>query len=279
MSKFTKISLIGTGILLIAGFGFMIAGLAIAGGPLVLLSELRSGGYNFGNWHFEDGVYYKGDNEIDVTGIINETMGLLPGGKQALTERFTEEIMQLEIEADIAKIEIKTADVQEIIVNVKNSVLDCYKSELDGDTLWICYDTGAKNFSEGAEIEIEVPRHIKFDRVSVNANLGEIEIEDLQSEYSYLTSDLGNIDYSGEAFVLEAETNMGNIEVELFGEEKDYNIEAETNLGTITYNEKKLQGDFQSEYHQQHHHSAKDVKLYSNMGNIELDIDFHEGLH
>lgn len=113
-----------------------------------MFSELRSGGYNSGNWHFEDGVYYKGDSGIDVAGIVNET--LVP-----------------------------------------------------------------KNFSEGAEVEIEVPYQMKFDRVSVYTNLGEIEISGLQSEFIYPGSDLGDIDYSSDAMVLEAETDMGNIELEV----------------------------------------------------------------
>ena len=279
MNKFIKISLILSGVLMIAGFSFIVSGLVLSGGPGPLFSELRSGAYNFGNWHFEDGVYYKGKNKIDTTGIVNGMIGISPDEEDEFTERFAQEIIALKVDTDCANIEIKTADVQEITVHLKDGVLNAYESELDGNTLRIVYDLKTKSFSKEAEIEIEVPYGMEFDKVSAYTDLGGIEVNDLESEFLYLGSNLGNINYFGDVMVLEAETTMGNIEVELLGDEKEYDIEAETNLGTVTYNGSKIQGNLHCRYDKHHQHSLKSVILYSNMGNIDLNIDFHKKQH
>lgn len=77
---------------------------------------LRSGELNFGNWHFEDGVYYKGDMEVDVTDMVEDAMKLLPTGGERAENEFAEEIIRLEIDVDLANITIKAGDIEKLRV-------------------------------------------------------------------------------------------------------------------------------------------------------------------
>lgn len=258
MRKFVKISLIIVAVLVVTGFGFIIAGSVTAGGMGVLKEQLRSGDLNFGNWHFEDGVYYKGNMEIDVTDMVSGTLDLLPVGSEQMENEFTENIVNLEIDTDLSNLTICNADVEHVRVSLNEGYIRYYEAEVSGDTLYISYDVDGHSFKQGPKILVEVPKHMTLKNISVDTDLGEIVIQELSEPLQGLciNSDLGNIlvndcKVSGNAEVTAA---MGNITV------KDAcfeNIELSADMGNVEF-AGKVEGD---------------ITAQADMGNVEVELE------
>ena len=195
MKKFTKIILIITGVFVILGVAFIGAGSVMAGGIGVLNEQLRSGNMNFGNWHFDDGFYYYNDDiKLDVTNIVEDSMGILPKGNEQATSEFTENITKLEIDTDMSNITIKTADVEAITVSLKDGYEKYYEVETNGDILYVSYEVGGQNFKQGPKIIVEVPQQTALESIYIDTDLGEVAICDLeQLEEVEIEADLGDV--------------------------------------------------------------------------------------
>lgn len=194
MKKFTKISLIIVGIMVVLGLGFVIAGSVMAGGASTMIAQLRSGELNFGNWHFEDGIYYNGDVKVDVSDMVEESIALLPVGSEHVTNEFSEKITRLEVDTDLANITIKAADVEKLTVSLEEGYLTYYDVKVSGDTMYVSYDVGARNFKQGPKIIMEVPTQMALEDIYVSTDMGEIRVTDMEVLSNLeLDSDLGNI--------------------------------------------------------------------------------------
>lgn len=279
MKKFVKITLIIAAVLMIVGFGFIIAGSVTAGGVGALTAQLRSGELNFGNWHFEDGIYYyNGDIEVDLSDVVEETMGLLPAGSEQDEKEFTEDIKALEVDVDLANITIKAADVDHIKATLKEGYMSYYEAGVDGDTLQIEYDVAGHSFKQGPEIIIEIPElmpleHIYIDtdlgevtlleltqpiqKLEINADMGNIRLEDCNMQgMGTLTAALGNIVVEDSQFEkIDMSADMGNV---IFTGTITNEIVAQADMGNI---EVKLDG------------KAEDynIQLSADMGNVEFE--------
>lgn len=258
MKKITKMILIIVVVLTVVGFGFIIAGTVTAGGVGALTAQLRSGELNFGNWHFEDGVYYKGDVEVDLTDVVDETMGLIPSGNEEDEKNFTEDIKTVEVDADLANVTIKTTDVVHIKVTLKEGYKKYYKAETNGDVLHISYDVQGHSFKQGPKILIEIPEEMVLDGIYIDTDLGEVTLSKLAYPLQELeiNSDLGNIRVE-DCTVQESATiaaALGNIVIE---DSHFRKIDMSADMGNI-----ELSGTIEDE-----------ITAQADMGNIEVDVD------
>ena len=261
MKKFTKIVLILVAVLVVTGLGFVIAGSVTAGGVGVLREQLRSGELNFGNWHFEDGVYYKGGVEVDVTDVVSDAMNLLPVGTEASKEEFSEDISALEVDADLANITIKTTDTAQIIVSLEEGYTKYFEAEVKGNALYVAYDVAGNTFKQGPKITIELPQETELDNVYIDTDLGEVKLLDIKQPMQKLevNSDLGNIriedcNVSENCTVTAA---LGNIIIE---DSTFRKIDLSADMGNIEFSGKV----------------NEDITAQADMGNIEVELDGKE---
>jgi len=261
MRKFTKVVLIITAVLVVTGMGFVIAGSVTAGGMGVLRQQLKSGELNFGNWHFEDGVYYKGGIEVDVTDAVTDAVQMLPVGTEKDRCEFTETISAIEIDTDLANITIKATDTDHVKVHLEDGYKKYFEAEVKGNTLYVRYDVKGKSFKQGPKITVELPREMTPDKIHVDTDLGEVRLVGIRQpiEELRIKSALGNVRVE-ECEVKEKCTliaSLGNIHIEDSSFEK---IDLDAAMGNIDFYG-KVNGDL----------FAKAA-----MGNIEVEVDGRE---
>ena len=125
-------------------------------------------------------------------------------------------------------------------------------------------------YSDLGNIRIEDCKAHEASTLTVNAALGDVEIEDSKFGEADLNAALGNVDFSGKVTGnMTVQVNMGNIEVELDGKEKDYNIRMEAEMGEVIFNGRKQDDN----YTVQQENAIGDIELKCDMGNIELDFE------
>ena len=261
MKKFTKITLIIAAVLVVIGLGFIIAGSVTAGGAGVLREQLRSGDLNFGNWHFEDGVYYRGGVEVDVSDVVGDAMNLLPVGTEASKNEFAEEISHLEVDVDLANITIKNTDAAYAKVSLEEGYMKYYEAKVNGDTLHVNYDVSGHNFKQGPKIVIELPKDMQLESIYIDTDLGEVNLLEMKQSIDTLeiNSDLGNIRIEDCKVTGNCTMNaaLGNIVVE----DSDFRrIDMNADMGNIDFSG-KVEGD---------------ITAQADMGNIEVELDGKE---
>ena len=305
MKKFTRGILIITAVFVITGMGFIIAGSVTAGGFNVLRQQLKSGELNFGNWHFEDGVYYKGDIEVDVTNTVTGAVKMLPAGTETAKHEFTEQIANIDIDADLASITIKETDTSQVKVNFKEGYKKYFEAEVKGDTLYVSYKVKNQNFKQGPKITIELPKNMAPEKIEINTELGEINvlgisqpIEELNIKSSLgdiclkecevkkdcvLTASLGNIQVKNSVLgKTDIDAALGNIE---FSGEVKSDLYAQAAMGNIEVEVDGREEDYNIELstdmgdmtynHQEYEGTGGSYKCYTEnpIGSIILDCD------
>ena len=261
MRKFTKVVLIITAVFVVTGMGFIIAGSVTAGGLGVLRQQLKSGDLNFGNWHFEDGVYYKGGIEVDVTDTVTGAMNLLPVGTEKDRCEFTEPISTIEMDTDLANITVKATDTDYVKVHLDDGYTKYFEAKVEGNTLYVSYDVNGKSFKQGPKITVELPHGMVPDRIDIDTELGEVNLFRIGQPITELEirSSLGNIRVDDckvkERCVLDASLGNINIKDSVFGK-----IDLNAAMGNIEYS-----GEV-----------GGDLLAKAAMGNIDVEVDGRE---
>ena len=86
------------------------------------------------------------------------------------------------------------------------------------------------------QVVIEVPEQLELEELSVEVGAGNIDIKEglLTTAYASLDVDAGNLDFAGEVKGdLDANCNVGNMELKLTGEQQDYNYSLSCGVGSI----------------------------------------------
>lgn len=280
MKKFTKITLIFAAVLASLGLGFMIAASMMGGGLSEVFRMARSGALNFGDWHFEDGVYC--------------SPRWRAAGMEEYENTYGSGIKHIEIDADIAEVVLKTADTEELTVSMNNGYLQYYEEEIEDGVLEISYDVGKRQFKNGPDITVRIPSDWEMVSVRAEVDLGNITVENCSltgSVHAYtklgdvkvdsgrcdggtLKSDMGDVTFCG---VTEGDltliTAMGDAAAELEGEEGDYNIDLEADLGNVYYNEESYEHGAKGTFKNHNGHAKAAVCLKSSLGDVELLIE------
>lgn len=236
MKKFSKITLIIAAVFAIVGLTLCTTAISIGGGINELRNLAKSGNLNFGNWHFEDGVYYRGENMLDVVDELEVDFDLLPAGTESATGNYSEQISRIDMDLDIANVQIRVVDTDTLNVTMENGYEKYYTEKLNGDTLEITYDVGMKTFKDGPDITINVPARYELDEIVIDTDLGNVEIRGFEHGIGYLNvkADLGNIEVSnclitGDSIL---EADMGNAQMT---DVTCQNVELNSDMGEVSF--------------------------------------------
>lgn len=258
MKKFTKISLVISAVLAVAGFGFVTAGYVTAGGIGSLRTHLKNGELNFGNWHFEDGVYYSGSQEIDVAEVVKNAVTIFPSGTESVKNEFTENVARLQMDMDVADVTVKGNDAEYITVRFEEGYMKYYEAEIKGDTLYVNYHADGEQVKNGPAIIIEVPETILLEEIYINADVGTVKLKEICNPLQTvdINAALGDVTIKdctvrGDCTVTAA---LGNIKIK---ESEFTNMNLTANLGNAEF-----EGTIK-----------RDLYIQADMGNIKAELN------
>lgn len=258
MKKFTKISLIISAVLAVTGFGFLVAGCVTAGGIGVLRTHLKNGELNFGNWHFEDGVYYSGSKEIDVSEVVKNSVNLLPAGAESVKDEFTENVTRLQMDIDVADVTIKGSDAEYITVRFEDGYVKHYEAKTEGNTLYVTYHADEEHVKNGPAISIELPEACLLEEIHISADVGTVKLKEIRNPLQTvdINAALGDVTIKectvqGDCTVTAA---LGDIKIK---ESEFTNVKLTANLGNADF-----EGTIKSELY-----------IKADMGNIKAELD------
>ena len=123
-----------------------------------------------------------------------------------------------------------------VITTSKNAEVE---TALEDGTLIISENFHAAYWGDGVhrlQVVIEVPEQLELEELSVEVGAGDIDIKEglLTTAYASLDVDAGNLDFAGEVKGdLDANCNVGNMELKLTGEQQDYNYSLSCGVGSI----------------------------------------------
>ncbi len=314
MKKFTKVSLIISAIVLAIGIGFLAVAAVMSGGLRKLYEQALTGEFDYGNWHFGNGVYYT-DEDWDGWNMIG--IGTtLSGGNESSTDTFyITDVHNINVNTDIADITFTTSkDTDHVIVTMEKGFLKYYSVETENNTLFIKYNTHNQSYDFGPDITITLPESGSFGTIDVDTALGDIDMEeneifcdkfelitdlgDITLEHTKvhcdisLYTDLGDITIEdGECWAVEAatalgdveligifngdidaESDLGNVDVELDAKEDYYNYDLSTDLGSVRFNGRGYSDAGELGAHQTFENSGAvyDVTLNTSLGDVSV---------
>ena len=149
-----------------------------------------------------------------------------------------EDVKSLDIDMDAGMLKVVKGKGKEIkvITTSKNAEIE---TVLEDGTLIISENFHAAYWGDGVhrlQVVIEVPEQLELEELSVEVGAGDIDIKEglLTTAYASLDVDAGNLDFAGEVKGdLDANCNVGNMELKLTGGQQDYNYRLSCGVGSI----------------------------------------------
>ena len=149
-----------------------------------------------------------------------------------------EDVKSLDIDMDAGMLKVVKGKGKEIkvITTSKNAEVE---TALEDGTLIISENFHAAYWGDGVhrlQVVIEVPEQLELEELSVEVGAGDIDIKEglLTTAYASFDVDAGNLDFAGEVKGdLDADCNVGNMELKLTGEQQDYNYSLSCGVGSI----------------------------------------------
>ena len=196
MKKFTKITLIIAAVFACVGIVLCCVAATVAGGMGQLRKMAQDGELNFGNWHFEDGVYYRGEDFWENVGSITLNEDTLLGGDETLNTTYDEEVERLRLDLDAANVVVKATEQDWVSVSMENGFTRYYTEKLEDEKLTITYDTDGKQYKNAPDIIVYIPKDCLLNELEIEADMGNVEIWDLTQgcEKLDITAKMGNIE-------------------------------------------------------------------------------------
>ena len=270
MKKFTKVSLILVAVFFGLGIIFCAVSTAVGGGWAAVHQKMQAGEYDFGNWHFGNGIYYGAENgslnleleNIDDFGdMISWGVGKtgLPGGNESTTDSFIAvDVTRISADLDLADVRIvEGTDEKNLIVTMEQGFLKFYSAKLNGNTLSICYDQDHYTYKNTPVVTIEIPAGFTMDKIEINTALGDIEYrpQKLTCKELELETAMGDVEVNDG--IVEKSTYfysaMGDVKVKK-GEYQDASIG--TAMGSV-----EVKGIFPG-----------DLEVENGMGDIDVEV-------
>lgn len=259
MKNFTKIILILAGTLAALGILFAGIGAAMGAGWTTINRKALAGEFDFGNWHFGDGIYYDssdseddydsddddydGVNDHDTEEEHNKNSGY---SETAGTENYMESYgysdhTSIELQMDVAsELNIEVSDSSdEITVAMEKGYKKYFSTEKNGSVLSVIYDTRNHYHKNGPKVTITLPKKCENLTIELEVGAGNISVEtkDLKIKELDISVGIGDIDFCGDITEeMTAESGTGNITVELPERLNYYEFDASTGLGDIHVN-------------------------------------------
>lgn len=282
MKKFTKVCLIIAAVL--GGAGLLLCGIAsVMGGYGMIRQMADNGELNHGKWHIRrTGIYY-GDDSYDRD-------------EDERNEYEAEKIKNLDIDIDAANVlftEGEQTDV--IVVTLYNCRKSCYEGTVEGDTLYIEYESKHDIYNGNTDMKIVVafPAGMNFDEIDIDmgaANVvadefhvkelldvtvgaGNLEIADGSYKNIKLSCGMGNVDMQGTVSGdVNVECGMGNMNVRLEGNPDAYDYELSCGVGEMVVNGVKYSG-IAGDHQIKNDGASGTIDIECGMGSVNFTID------
>ena len=211
--------------------------------------NLKNSGFFF-DWDDED------EYDSDYTGKleISENLKSFSSIKMDVhvMEIIIEEGSDFKIESSFNKERIKP------VYSVEGGVLEIKQA-----------NTRVKGFSNGnfrCRVVITVPKGSSLKNITIDSNVGDIKLRDLEADKIDLTVNVGEIDVRKVDFEdLSCDTNVGEIEVNLNDSVENYNISAATDVGQV-----EVDGHSYKRSYNSRGSGSKNITLSGNVGEINI---------
>ena len=310
MKKFTKITLIIAAVFTCVGIALCCVAITVAGGIGQLRQMAECGELNFGNWHFEDGVYYRNDDFFGNAASVTLNEDTLFGGGEALQSIYDEEVEKIELDLDAGNVVVKAAKQDKISVSMENGLAKYYSEEVEGNKLIVSYDTEGKNFKNTPDIIVYVPTNCVLKELEIEADMGNVEVHDLVQgcEKMDITAKMGNIEVHNSHISQKCKlkANMGNAQMtevicenaELHAAMGEVNFEGvargdlrlTTNMGSAKACVEGRESDYNiylcadmgeihcggKSHHSNHHNNSYECKNVNAIGDIYMESNMGE---
>lgn len=238
MKTFTKVILILAGVLSAAGVICMVIAFAMGFSKTHLWGMVEDGQFSFDS----------GDLQI-------------PLDKDATSEmKISDSCDSMEIEFGAGYLEIYYDDVEEI--QIKNTNIPNLKAEIEKNTLVIKEKSSKSNLGvtinsdNERKLEIILPKDKQFQKVEIEVGAGQAEVSGLMTKS------------------LEVEVGAGQVNIDMIGEQTDYNYEIESGVGTVIVGEMSF-GGLGAEQNVRNEGATKEIKVECGVGEVRINfVDF-----
>lgn len=222
MRKFTKVSLVISGLLILIGMIAAVISIAFGGKELlrnaIMNHEFSFGFVDFPGWEYHDGYWNDDDEWIYNDDYYDQYWE--SDGQQEYSGNFSgieianaEQVYDLDIEIGAAALYIKESvdDVFRLDADIKGKV-KCYVE----DGKLILKNSRRRHYlNETEKIYLYIPKNITFGKTNIQLGAGEITGDQLKSGEVYIEIGAGKFQCSNiETKEMEANIGVGQLEIE-----------------------------------------------------------------
>ena len=155
------------GAMVLVGIIFVLIACSIGGWQMLAEGPV----FSFDTWSW---IY----NNEDVTGRVENVM----------------EIKNLYIDIGTSDFHLEAGGGSDIDIRTENTKENCFRYEVDGDTLKISYNTkflSIFSFGAGSKIYVTIPENIDFDTVKISNSVGMMTVSDINADNLILETGTG----------------------------------------------------------------------------------------
>ena len=292
MKKFTKIILIIAAAL--AAAGIICSGIAAAMGAgwATIHKKALEGEFDFGNWHFGDGVYYShsdferdpgydiedtddDDWEDDDDTDIEDNEAVESFGDWVLkvkdkaeepagTESEAQDYQAADIEQLVMRLDVvdslvieESEDDSVVSVEMTDGYEKYFSTEQNGTMLKVSYDSNRHNYKKGPTVTVKVPKDCQALDIKLLVGAGDIRIKAATAQAGKLSASagVGDILVGGvsTAEKAELESGIGDVVLEDVTGTK---IDAKSGMGDVRFSG----------------YASEKIKLESGMGDVDANL-------
>ena len=172
----------------------------------------------------------------------------------------------ISLSAEIANIDISNGDSFTLEYEIGSNATLEY--EVSDGTLTIKQKVKTKMFNnnEKYNIIITVPENTKLENVEIEANVGDIDLESLDTNFCYISADVGDIDLSDITFnTMEIDANVGDVNIKSKEDLSKSTIEVTNDIGDVSVNREKQGKEFS-----QKGSDNKKLTITSDVGEVKI---------
>ena len=222
-------------------------------------SSIRNG-LRSGNFHFDNNYDDYDDDDLESFDFENDD-------PKSFDTATIGEFNELDVNLKVGGIKIERGNKWEIKTKYSKEILKPYYTLKNG-RLSIS-QPGYRNKSVGSNncnIVITVPFGTELDKLSMNINVGAVELSGFDIKKGSIDTDVGAIEINNVGFDdLDLDSDVGAISVELVESLETYNITVNSDLGGVVIGEKNVK-----RHYSQKGTSNKKLRIDTDVGGIEV---------
>lgn len=304
MKKFIKGTLITVLILVLSGAVILTIGIMMGGFPKII-TMAENGELSFGKYNGDFNIHV---TDFDSNVDFDSNFEIFDGNYSSNNLGTKDQIKNLQVELGGGELIIEESSSDQIQVHSENAMkFQCY---VDGDTLYVkgLKNIVTPGINHNT-IYLELPSDMIFQEVNLTLGGGQILIDELNSSEctislgaGYVEADtlftddldisvgagavaiadgkakntvfdvgMGEIQFEGEILGdLDASCSMGSIDLDLAGQENDYNYNLDCSMGEIEINNSSYAG--MASTRNIDHDAAYNITIECSMGSVDLDF-------